>query len=261
MNSSSTAIDRFIAFWQKLDRTSGHYVHPEELHLVEKGPAGPRQLQLDVPPIPVNGCLRTADIVILMANPNFDAQQEADWAVRDPSGAQRLEEVRWHNLFQRHEPTDCPFYDLDPRLAASPGAAYWRRGNKFRDAANALQNAWGASNADVYRELSWRVAVLQMLPYRSKEFNHERLAENCASGREARLLAHALASDPGKLVLCQRRVRQWGFSFPSDQSNLITYDPEREAIGASLSLKSRGGPKMIEKLRAQPPQHAFTQSS
>lgn len=251
--STLAAIARFTAFWHQMPPQRRPYVHPADMGFIKAGRPGAGQLHLDVVPIPVNGCLRTADVILLEANPNFDAAEESRWAGTDPEAARRLEEVRRRNLRQQHAKGDCPFYDLDPRLASSPGAAYWRSGKKFRDAATLLQHTWGVPLDNAFRELSWRIAVLQMFPYRSKKFHHEKQAEACPSGHEARLLAKALSRDPSKLVVCQRRVRQWGFTFPSHQPSLITYDPQREAYGASLSLNSRGGPTIIEKLASSGP--------
>lgn len=249
------AIDRFVQFWRELPLGETPCVHPQDADVVRAGAPGPSQLQLDVVPIPVNGCLLTADIILLEANPNFDAEQEAAWARAHPTADSLLQAARLRSLRQDHSQDDYPFYDLDPRLATTGGAAYWRSGSKFGDAIAVLQAAWVATGDQVLRELSWRVAVLQMVPYRSRTFNHAQMAERCASGREVRQLVHALSQDPDKLVICQRRVAQWGFSFPSTRPNVITYDPRREALKASLSGRSRGGPSLIAKLAKAPPRH------
>ena len=197
----------------------------------------------------MNGNLWTADVVILALNPNFDRVAQANWVRANPEAARILAASEKRNIKQSHEAGDCPFYDLDTRLVSHPGALYWRSGFKFKSIASELTREWDVSLDDVYREIASRVAVLQLLPYRSRKFGHHHVLDVAPSSNQARILAQALSADKGKLLIAQRQIRQWGFDFPSNQPNVIVYDPQREALRASLSLSSRAGPSILERLR------------
>ncbi|MEJ8852246.1 hypothetical protein [Variovorax rhizosphaerae] len=82
------------------------------------------------------------------------------------------------------------------------------------------------------------MAVLQLVPYRSREFGHHKLIRQAPSSAAAVALVRHLERQGDKLLIVQRQITQWGFRFPSDRPNVIVYDPLREALKASLSLIS-----------------------
>ncbi len=243
------SIERFEAFWREMDLgESQRYVHPADAQFVDPGPAGDTQLQLHVLPIPANGNLRTAEVVIFALNPNFDESSHAAWEKQNKPEAELMDLAQRSNIRQFHRPGDCAFYDIDPGLSSHPGAKYWRGDGKFGGIAKALALKRSVSLDHAYRLIGQRVAVVQMVPYRSKKFGHHKLIGRAPSSIEAVKLAQHLAKDSDKLLIVQRQVAQWGFTFPSKLKHVITYDPQREALKASLSLSSRGGPALLQRL-------------
>lgn len=250
MTDNLNGIDRFEEFWRGMDPTTPRdvHVHPADEPFVQAGPPGDKQLQLQVLPIPVNGNLRQADVVILMLNPNFDEMSDREWKMAHPAEYEYMVACQRANIQQRHPHDAHPFYDISPLLGSHPGAGYWRGGSKLADIARELASNRRVSLDEAYIELSRRIAVLQLVPYRSKKFGRHRLIKDAPSCMEAVALARYLAEKTNKLLIVQRKARDWGFEFPSNRENVIVYDPRREALSASLSLKSRGGSAILARL-------------
>lgn len=250
MTDNLNGIDRFEEFWRRMDLTTPRdvYLHPADEPFVQAGPPGDKQLQLQVLPIPVNGNLRQADVVILMLNPNFDEMSDRQWKMAHPAAYEYMEACQRANIQQRHPYDAHPFYDISPLLGSHPGAGYWRGGSKLAGIARERASNRRVSLEEAYIELSRRIAVLQLVPYRSKKFGHHSLVKEAPSSAQAIALARYLAEETDKLLIVQRKVNDWGFEFPSDRENVIVYDPRREARKASLSLKSRGGSAILARL-------------
>ncbi|MGO4390229.1 hypothetical protein AB4Z46_02640 [Variovorax sp. M-6] len=241
-------IKRFEEFWREMGTHSrDRFVHPKDEPFVAAGPPGPHQLHLQVPPIPANGSIRHADIVLFMLNPNFDAAKDAAWRQRNPDGAAVLDECLAANLHQTHAPGARAFYDVRSDLKDSPGASYWKTGGGFAEIAQALAGERGYSLDDAYDEISRRVVVLQMVPYRSAKFGSRELIRKAPSSAHARELAHFLADETDKLLVIQRSIDNWGFSYPSTRANVVVY-PKSQALPASLGLKCLGGRPILDRL-------------
>lgn len=241
-------IRRFEEFWREMETHSrDRFVHPQDEPFVAAGPPGPHQLHLQVPPIPANGSIRQADVVLFMLNPNFDAAKDAAWRQRNPTGAALLDECVAANLHQSHAPGARAFYDVRSDLKDSPGATYWKKGGGFAEIAQALTGERGYSLDDAYDEISRRVVVLQMVPYRSANFGSQKLVRKAPSSARARALAHFLADETNKLLVVQRSIDNWGFSFPSTRANVVVY-PKSQALPASLGLNGPGGRPILDRL-------------
>ena len=238
-------IQQFELFWREMSSNAelqpdGLYVHPRDVPFVKRGTVGsPDELQLQVPPIPANGSIRHADVVLFMLNPNFDAEKDATWRKQNPAGAAVLDGCMVANLHQLQAPGDRAFYDVRSDLKDSPGANYWKTGGGFAEIAHALANERGTSLDEAYDEISRRVVILQLVPYRSRTFGHNNLIASAPSSARAHALAHYLAEKTDKLLVVQRKIKAWGFDYPSTRPNVVVY-PTKLAISASLSFK--GGP-------------------
>lgn len=218
----SNAITRFEDFWREMpisnDGTSV-LAHPQdEADLTERD----RQcMQLDLLPLPANGNLRTADVVILMLNPGF-GELDPHWG----TPASRLERLAGEraNLHQTRWTSDYPMFDLNPELAGSGGADYWAgplgpMKGKLGHLARALANAGDHDHAGIRKELSNRIAVVQLVAYRSTAFKDLQSGQKKAgppqhrleSSKEALLLAHGLVKEHRKLVLVPYGIQHWNF--------------------------------------------------
>lgn len=78
----------------------------------------PRKIQTQLMPEPFIGNIE-APIIILTKNPGFDKLNDPFWHTQEK--LQRLARI---NLFQ--EPSDYPFYFLNPEIHHSPGAVWHR---------------------------------------------------------------------------------------------------------------------------------------
>lgn len=247
-NAVQDEIQRFEDFWREMGTHSrDRFVHPQDEPFVVAGPPGPHQLQLQVLPIPANGSVRHADIVLFMLNPNFNAAKDAAWRQRSPASAAALDGCITANLHQLHAPDARAFYDVRSDLKDSPGASYWKTGGGFAEIAQSLAGERGYSLDDAYDEISRRVVVLQMVPYRSAKFGSRKLIDKTPSSARARKLAHFLADETDKLLVVQRSIDNWGFSYPSMRANVVVY-PKSQALPASLGLKCLGGPSILQRL-------------
>ncbi|MDP2448518.1 MAG: hypothetical protein Q8M93_00615 [Polaromonas sp.] len=250
------AIRRFEDFWRGMDLTSkSPYVHPMDERFFRANKTD--GLQLELLPIPMNGNLRHADIIILMLNSGF-SKDDINWESAHPEQHLLMLESQRRNIHQSHKDHDYPFYDLNPTFKDHPGAAYWKGGanmavkrrqqQKLASVAGELVRVWKVELATVYREISNRIAVLQLFPYRSSTFGHSKLLRNLPSCLEATMVVRALVEDSNKLIVVPRSVKAWGFNGVSDNTeNLIIYEPH-QARSASLSMNSSGGKAIFNRL-------------
>lgn len=248
--AGTAAIARFEQFWARMPTNlPSNLIHPDDQGAVNVAPAGEATLQLQTLPLPVNGNLREADVVLLMLNPNYDHKEELEWEAAHPLLASRRRCLQLAAFNAGPQSSgERIFYDIDPAFHTTSGARYWRRRGKLGDVANALANERGSSLDEVWTEMARRIAVLQVVPYRSKTFDSKTCSIQAMSCRQAVELAAWLAFHSNKLVIAMRALSAWGFQFPSSHRNLIAYDPKGEARGASLSLSSRGGGPILERL-------------
>lgn len=255
----SNAISRFEDFWREMpmsnDGTSV-LAHPQdEADLTGRD----RQcMQLDLLPLPVNGNLRIADVVILMLNPGF-GELDAHWG----TPASRLERLAGEraNLHQTRWTSDYPMFDLNPVLAGSGGAKYWAgplgpMKGKLGHLARALANAENDDPAEIRKELSNRIAVVQLVAYRSTAFKDLQSGQKKAgppqhrlqSSNEALLLAHGLAKEQRKLVVVPYGTQHWRFPTQVTKRLIVYRHGLRQA---HFTSKSPGHHLIVETLRTR----------
>ena len=260
----SSAINCFETFWRKLDLNASQtqFVHPDDApHMTPETTEG---LALNLLPLAVNGSLKCADVVILMLNSGF-GDSDVLWEKSHPNEYQVMLASQRANLHQSHGDEDhYPFYDLNPLFRDHPGAAYWKGGaslavgkrqaRKLASIAADLGGVRSESPQTVYREMSNRVAVVELLSYRSTKFKHKSLFGKLPSCAEALKLVRTLVAENEKLIVIPRSVKEWGFSGPSDNTeNLVVYDP-RQGAAASMTTRSAGGQAILARLTPTAPQ-------
>ncbi len=202
-------------------------------------------MQLDLLPIPVNGNLRNADVIILMLNPGF-SDSDAQWGTAF-SRSVLLDSER-ANLLQSDWPDKFPMFDLNPKLAGSGGAKYWAgplgpMKGKLGHLAHALAGPDDYLHEDIRKELSNRIAIVQRVAYRSKSF---RDLHRLRSSQEAFELARSLVAEGEKLVVIPYGIQHWGYPNPVKTSNLIVYKHGLRA--AHIAPTSAGYRAVVERL-------------
>jgi hypothetical protein len=193
-------------------------------------------------PYPYVGDIRAADVWVLMLNSNIgpsDAKQEAE-----PYFADRLR----GNLKQDLGAYAHPMLSLDPDLRDTGTYEYYNRRNGLAKLVAELAKCMGATELDARRELSRRLAVVQLFPYRSTSgVPQALLGDALASVRLAKAaVAEAIQS---KLVVVPRSARNWGFEYGVRKNNLFTFKAN-QARSASLQPGGAcgGGDAILKRL-------------
>jgi hypothetical protein len=240
------SVHSFIEFWSQFSGDAKPFVHPEDAAFVRQG-----DFELGLLPLPVNGSLAGAEVVILTLNPGLDPE-DYEWENTDVFRASIV-----RNLTQEHGPLDYPFFYLDPRFDQHPGAGYWscrrtpkrpkREQQKLRAVIEAVAERDGVSVESAQAHVARKVAVLQLCPYHSANMGRRDLLRKLPSSLQARKLVKALVASGDKLVVAMRSVSEWGFTGPVDSENLVVY-PSSLGISASLSPSSAGGAAMLRRL-------------
>ena len=242
------AIDRFEAYWREFSPRRPLHVHPRDAAFVRGS-----DLDLTLLPVPVVGDLRRAEVVILMLNPGLDAEDHS-WEEREDF-RDVLSRAAQHSLGDATH----PFFYLDPRFANHPGAGYWIGGRragpgrktqqKLRAVTQELSRRRGTTFEAIQNELAYRIAILQLLPYHSRELKRQktRLLKTVPSCDEARALVNGLRRQDRRLIVAPRSIREWGFSGPLVNPNLVVY-PSACGASASLTPRSLGGDAIIRRL-------------
>ena len=218
-----SSIDDLISHWHSLDFNSASLVHPSDQAVMARFPA----FDTSFVPYPYIGDLRTADIWVLMLNSNIgagDAEQEAE-----PYFARRLRT----NLEQRLDEYECPMLSMDPMLGDTGTYEYYNRRNGIAKLVSGLARRSKTTEWEARKHLARRLAVVQLLPYRSTSgVPQPLLGDVLASVRLVRAAVHeAVAS---KLVVVPRSAKNWGFEYGTREDNLFTFRAD-QARSASLS--------------------------
>lgn len=245
-----------------LDTAASRYVHPDDEPFMT--PARTEGLALHLLPLPVNGNLRHAEVLILMLNSGF-GESDVLWEKAHPSEHRAMLASQRTNVHQSHTPDDYhPFYDLNPLFCDHPGAGYWKGGanlatakrqaKKLASVITELAHTWRVSTDVVDLTIASRVAVVELLAYRSTSFNHRGLFKKLPSCAEALALVGSLVAENEKLVVVPRSVKEWGFSGPENNSeNLVVYGAN-QGLSASLTTNSVGGQALLKRLLVRRPE-------
>ncbi len=251
-----------IEFWQRFNPSSVPFAHPDDWLVLRKngeqyihrerqgfddfvssqqfGDFADTKLHLSLLPIPYGGNLRAAEIVILLLNPGFSLTDYYA-ETRMPAFRARLEEM----LAQNFERIDFPFLWLDPEYCWHAGFVWWER--KLRDVVVLIAELkFGGRYLDALRDISRRLAYVELVPYHSRSFKAHRLIQQLPSVNAARRFAQNGLTDAAnkgdKTIIVTRQEREW--AIPKGTRNLVVYKGGL-ARGASLGPNTPGGKEIL----------------
>jgi hypothetical protein len=254
--------DDLIQFWQQFDPEKPPYAHPTDIpHLhgysvcesiksyadfvfsSRFGNFDDNRLDLSLLPIPYAGDLRKADIFLLLLNPGFNyTDYYAEYEVPE------FRKRRLQNLNQDFGGVEFPFIGLDPVFLWHSGR-YWEP--RLRSVIRAIADHQRRTYLDVLREMSRRLAYIQLVPYHSPGFASHRLIDQLPSTEKARNLASEYlfpaTIDGDKLVIITRRRKDWNPP-RTKNPNLIIYQGAQNR-GASLGVNTPGGEAILNRFR------------
>lgn len=253
-----------INFWQRCNSNSPPFAHPDDLPILRRhrgrfideepkdfeafissarfGDFRDRRLHLSLLPIPYGGNLLAAEIVVLLLNPGFSF---TDYYAehRMPQFRRRLEQT----LAQDFEGVDFPFLWLDPEYCWHSGFVWWE--GKLREVITRIAvEKFNGRYFEALRDVSRRLAHVELVPYHSSSFDAHRLIESLPSVHAVRSFAQGAlveaANRGDKTIIVTRQVASW--RLPADTRNLVVYEGGHTR-GASLGSKSRGGRAILDR--------------
>ncbi len=250
---------RLIDFWHncRLDRAA--LAHPEDIELLQRSGAeqlheqrksfedftaypqfDSSELHLRLVPQPYAGDLRKAEIFVLLLNPGL--------GYTDYWGESRMESFRIRlvrNLRQELEGVEFPFLWLDPEICWHGGFVWWEK--KLRDVISFVaEKQFKGRYIDALRDMSTKIASLELLPYHSFSFGAHKLIEELPSIKLMKEFVHGSlvsgAQAKKKTLIVTRQRNAW--DLPSRVENIIIYTGGHTR-GASLSTNSDGGKAIL----------------
>ena len=263
--SRPSGLLEIIEFWRAMPLGKPPFIHPDDLpamrnhaaklltepalnfsqFLVSRrfGDLSDHRFHFSLLPIPYLGDLNRADIFILQLNPGFNLiNYYAEWNV--PAFRRRVE----GSLRQELDGVEFPFYSLDPELCWYSGFRWWE--GKLRDIASIIANRkYKGRYLNALRELSQRIAVIELVPYHSIAFKGHLLVRVLPSTAQAKDLARLdlvkRASSGRVLVIPMRKVAAWGL--PATKCPSIVAYATAQSRSASLSSRSLGGQAILKR--------------
>ncbi len=255
-----------VKFWDKCDLKIGPYFHPEdEKELFKKNGAfladgkiktykeyltrpefsqlDSTKLHLSLLPVPYGGDLATADIFILLLNPGVaysDYLELENTAYRDAVE---------YTLRQDFSRTEFPFIWLNPEFSWHSGFKWWEE--KLRSIIKIIaERKFNDNYLYALRDLSQRLAMVELVPYPSCKFGPESLAKNLSSAQAAMKYIHEtvvpLAQTGKKTLIVTRQIKTWRISNQGHEKNIVIYNSS-EARGAHLTRNTRGGQAILRR--------------
>jgi hypothetical protein len=254
--------NELIKFWQGCKLDAPPFVHPEDLSILRRKYgrlidaesvnfdafiAGPRfgdfndhRLHLSLLPVPYEGDLNRAEIVILLLNPGFSYGDY--WAETNrPEFRQRLKD----NLRQSFDGVEFPFLELDPQFCWHGGFVWWEK--KLRNVITQIAaKKYEGRYLDALRDLSGKLACVELVAYHSPSFRAHAVIDQLPSVKIVRKFVREslgpAANEDKRTVIVTRQAKAWGL--PLGAKNVVTYKGG-ETRGASLSPKSPGGKAIL----------------
>jgi hypothetical protein len=263
--SRPSGLLEIIEFWRAMPLRKPPFIHPDDLPAIQKhdaelltepalnfsqflaskrfGDFGDHRFHFSLLPIPYLGDLNRADIFILQLNPGFNLiNYYAEWNV---SAFRPMVE---RSLRQELDGVEFPFYSLDPELCWYSGFRWWEE--KLRDIAATIANRkYKGRYLDALRELSQRIAVIELVPYHSIAFKGHQLVRVLPSTAQARDLVRLdlvkRASSGRVLVIAMRKVVAWGLG-AIKCPDVVVY-ATAQSRSASLGSRSPGGQAILNR--------------
>jgi hypothetical protein len=195
--------------------------------------------------MPFAGDLNRADIFILALNPGF--QFSNYWAEYK---SYQYRECIERTLRQDFENVEFPFLSLDPALCWYSGFMYWEK--KLRDVLLIIaETQFSGSYFDAMRSLAKRLAVIELIAYRSQSFAAHKLIKQLPSTAIARnhvksnLLPRAIRGEIA--IIVTRQVASWGIEEDGVGSGCLCVYKGAQTHGSSLSSRSEGGRAILRR--------------
>jgi hypothetical protein len=254
--------DELIKFWQRCRLVEPPFAHPDDLPILQQkggrlidvettnfdtfvagsrfGAFDDHRLHLSLLPVPYGGDLSHAEIVILLLNPGFSYTDY--WAeTKMPTFRQRRED----NLRQSFKGVEFPFLELDPQFCWHSGFVWWEK--KLRDVIALIANRrFKGCYLDALRNLSTKLASVELVPYHSSSFRAHALIHKLPSAIMMRAFVREslipAAKAGQRTLIVTRQARAWGFARIT--KNIIVYRGGATR-GASLSPNSQGGKAIL----------------
>ena len=244
--------DRLVEFWDECDLEKGPFCHPRDRDILFAGrhsakisetePKTPTEwleasrsstAQLCLLPLPYVGDLKRAKIILCMTNPglsivDFHAEQNV-------SGYRSalIRQIRQEKL----DELEYPFIMLDPELCWSSAYQWWMR-KLQRTIERMIDEGVAHTFADATALVAGKIAVLELFPYHSRNFNHGALIDKLPSVQAIRDFAHTSVDD-GRQVVVVRSRDHWGLD-DIRAPNLMSVE-KRFAQSASLGPDQPAG--------------------
>src|SRR5688572_1798330 len=240
-----------IERWRKCNLESPPYLFPDDTPEIidrfsklflsfdeytaspEFGASSDISLQTGLLPMPYAGDITKATIFILMLNPglspvNYFAEQIPDFR-----------QAHIQNLMQKDLNENYPFIFLDPHFAWHSGFGYWQR--KFHAIIRLIAKKEGIRYQEAMRQLSQRLACLELVPYRSKSFGARLLLNKLPSAQAMlsyvnEIVLPKVEADKA-IIIATRSVKNWMLPV---HKNIVIYEGG-ETRSAHLTPASRGG--------------------
>ncbi|WP_413870926.1 hypothetical protein [Albidovulum sp.] len=205
------------------------------------------RFHLSLLPAPYLGDLDRADIFLLLINPGVALQSYLEQA----DG--RYLELWERTIHQRLDGTAFPNYTVDPANAWCGAYQWWEK--KFRRiACELVQSTSQPSYMSALREISRRVAAIELNPYHSiSRPNLKPLAQLPSTIAARKFVASDLlprAAEGRAIVVVTRARADWGID--GNVKGVHVYD-NTQARSASFSLPINGKAPILDRLRSWPP--------
>lgn len=240
-----TALEKLIEHWRQLDTKQGPFIHRKDTRHVPQTGFAVGQL-----PYPYVGDLVNADVWVLMLNSGVGDNDHIHEA--KPILKKRL----IANLRQAFKNIDYPFHSLDPKFDWTGTSRYYYRDFSFRTLIACYAKASGLSESDAQHRVAQRCAILELVPYRSKNGNLValgKIAKTLPSAELAKDVVHEALSNSDRLIVVPRSARYWGFKYDCIiPGRLVTYKFNQRRSGSvkptCMGGRCAGGDAIIERL-------------
>jgi hypothetical protein len=242
-------------FWKQEEFAQPPYIHPCDLEIlnelaaeqqitqpvlslneaVKRFHSAPHKLDLSLLPVPYGGDVERADIVILFLNPSLSV---ADSYTESPLLSYRAAHLRTI----KQTGSGKRFLWLDPEFAWHGGFSYWE--GKLRKTIQVIaRERCDGDYAKALSELAKRLAVIQLVPYRSPQFTLSRLIPHLPSSRAALSFARThlqqAVKRKEKTVIVLRKPNVWGLD------GVVAYTRGQRAAG--LGPDTDGGRAILKR--------------
>jgi hypothetical protein len=197
----------------------------------------PTGFHLQLIPCPYCGPIGTASVYILMLNPGF--------GLLDMYAEKTSEELR-NELIQQLSGNRRNLF-FDPRFFWTGGFEYWLR--KFKTIIHQVANEVHISAKEAMQFISREVAFLELVPYHSQRFSLNPVVMHRL--RSVKLMKSFVedvvlkrTENNEATVIVTRKAKDWGLN---EDNDIVVYS-QHEARGAHISIKTRGGRAICDRL-------------